>query len=39
MWSKNIAGRFFKLVTRHTCDGQTDGRTDRRTELRLPRPH
>ena len=31
---KNIAGRFFGLVTKHACDGQTDGRT----ELRLPRP-
>jgi len=25
MWYKNIAGRFFGLVTKHTCDGQTDG--------------
>jgi len=25
---KNIAGRFFGLVTKHACDGQTDGRTD-----------
>jgi len=30
MWYKNIAGRFFGLVTKHTCD--------RRTELQLPRP-
>ena len=22
---KNIAGRFFGLVTKHACDGQTDG--------------
>jgi len=22
---KNIAGRFFGLVTKHTCDRQTDG--------------
>ena len=35
---KNIAGRFFGLVTKHACDRRTDGRTDRRTELRLPRP-
>ena len=28
MWYKNIAGRFFGLVTKHACD--------RRTELRLP---
>jgi len=32
MWYKNIAGRFFGLVTKHACDKQTDGRT----ELRLP---
>jgi len=38
MWYKNIAGRFFGLVTKHACDRRTDGRTDRRTELRLPRP-
>ena len=31
---KNIAGRFFVLVTKHACGGQTDGRK----ELRLPRP-
>jgi len=29
MWYKNIAGRFFGLVTKHTCDRHTDGRTDR----------
>jgi len=29
MWHKNIAGRFFGLVTKHTCDRRTDGRTDR----------
>ena len=29
MWYKNIAGRFFGLVTKHACDRQTDGRTDR----------
>ena len=32
MWYKNIAGRFFELVTKHACDRQTDGRTDRRTD-------
>jgi len=31
MWFKNIAGRFFGLVTKHACDGQADGRTDRIT--------
>jgi len=29
MWYKNIAGRFFRLVTKHACDRRTD---------RLPRP-
>jgi len=24
MWYKNITGRFFGLVTKHACDGQTD---------------
>jgi len=28
MWYKNIAGRFFGLVTMHACDRRTDGRTD-----------
>jgi len=28
MWFKNIAGRFFGLVTKHACDRQTDGQTD-----------
>jgi len=33
---KNIAGRFFGLVTKHAVtDRQTDGRTDGQTELRL----
>jgi len=34
MWYKNIAARFFGLVTKQVCDR----RMDRRTELRLPRP-
>ena len=25
MWYKNIAGRFFGLVTKHACNRQTDG--------------
>jgi len=29
---KNIAGRFFGLVTKHACDRQTDGWTDGRTD-------
>ena len=32
MWYKNIAGRFFELVTKHACNRQTDGRTDGRTD-------
>jgi len=28
MWYKNIAGRFFGLVTKHACDRRTDRRTD-----------
>jgi len=36
MWYKNIAGKFFGLVTKHACDGHTDrwtdGRTDRQTD-------
>ena len=28
MWHKNIAGRFFGLVTKHACDRRTDRRTD-----------
>jgi len=28
MWYKNIAGRFFGLVTKYACDKRTDGRTD-----------
>ena len=29
MWYKNIAGRFFGLITKHACDIQTDRQTDR----------
>jgi len=25
---KNVAGRFFELVTKHACDSQTDRQTD-----------
>jgi len=32
MWYKNIAGRFFGLVTKHACDRQTDRGTDGRTD-------
>ena len=37
MWYKNIAGRFFGLVTKHACDRQTretDRPTDRITSVR-----
>ena len=37
MWYKNIAGRFFGLVTKHACDRQTDKRTDRETDRRTDR--
>jgi len=30
---KNIAGRFFGLVTKHACDGQTDRITTPKTAL------
>jgi len=29
MWYKNIAGRFFGLVTKHACDGQNYDSQDR----------
>jgi len=28
VWYKNIAGRFFGLVTKHACDRRMDGQTD-----------
>jgi len=31
MWYKNIAGRFFGLVTKHTCDRQAGRRSDGQT--------
>ena len=34
MWYKNIAGRFFELVTKHACDRRTDGRTELRLQDR-----
>jgi len=33
MWYKNIAGKFFGLVTKHACDGQTDRITTPKTAL------
>jgi len=32
IWYKNVAGRFFGLVTKHACDRQTDRRTDGQTD-------
>jgi len=32
MWYKNIAGRFFGLITKHARDRGTDGRMDRQTD-------
>jgi len=32
MCYKNIAGRFFGLVTKHACDRQTDRLTDGQTD-------
>jgi len=32
MWYKNIAGRFFGLVTKHACDRRSDGPTDGGTD-------
>jgi len=32
MWYKNIASRFFELVTKYACDRQTDRRMDGRTD-------
>jgi len=29
MWYKNVAGRFFRLVTKHACDGRTDRQSGR----------
>ena len=28
MWYKNIAGRFFGLVTKHACERRTDRQRD-----------
>jgi len=37
VWYKNVAGRFFGLVTKHACDRRTDGQTDGRTVWRTDR--
>ena len=29
MWYQNIGSMFFRFVTKHACDGQTDRQTDR----------
>jgi len=33
MWYKNIAGRFFGLVTKHACNRRTDRITTPKTAL------
>jgi len=33
MWCKNAGTTFFRFVTNHAFDRQTDGQTDRRTEF------
>ena len=35
VWYINLDRSFYRFVTMHACDGQTDGRTDRRTEFSL----
>ena len=37
MWYKNIAGRFFGLVTKHACDRRTDKITTPKTALNIAR--
>jgi len=37
MWYKNVAGMFFGLVTKHTCDGQTDRITTAKTARSIAR--
>jgi len=37
MWYKNIAGRFFGLVTKHACVRRTGRQTDRQTDRRTDR--
>jgi len=37
MWYKNIASRFFGLVTKHACDGRTDRITIPKTALSIAR--
>ena len=32
VWYKNLDRSFFRFVTTHACDGQTDRRTDRQTD-------
>jgi len=29
IWYKNLDRSFYRFVTIHACDGQTDGQTDR----------
>jgi len=39
LYQKNLVGRFFGLVTKHTCDKRTDRWTDRQTDrITIPKP-
>jgi len=35
MWYKNVGTSFFRFVTIHAFDGQTDGQPDRQTDISL----
>jgi len=37
MWYKNIAGRFFGLVTKHACEGRTDMNYDSQDRASIAR--
>jgi len=42
VWYINLDRSFYRFVTMHACDGQTDGRADRRPErilIAIPRLH
>jgi len=37
MWYRNIGCMFYSLVTKHTCDEQTDRQTERQTDKQTER--
>jgi len=37
MWYKNIASRFFRLVTKHACDRCMDRQMNRQTDRQTDR--